>query len=98
MGPVFFAFSNLIELLFNLCREVVIHDAWEVLHKEVVHHGTYIGRNELALVGSSHLRLAIGRQFAVLQSVDAEATLGTFLVTLLHVATLLYGADCWSVC
>ena len=49
VGPAFFAFSYLVELILDIGCKVVIDDIWEMRHEEVVDHNSDVGRQELAL-------------------------------------------------
>ena len=40
--PLLLALGNGIELLFHFSREVIVHDAGEVLHQEIVDNDTDI--------------------------------------------------------
>ena len=47
--PLFFALSNLIEVLLHLSGEVVVHNLLEMFHQEVVNHDADVSGEELAL-------------------------------------------------
>ena len=96
--PLLLAVGDLVELLLYLCREVVVHDGREVLHKEVVHHDAYVGRQQLALLVAGKLHLACRRNLQTAQSVDDVRTLLALLVAFHNVFALLYCGDCRCVC
>ena len=91
--PGLVAFSNLIEVLLHLSREVIVHNAWEILHQVVVHHNADIRRHELALVRAGQLAAHFLRYLLALERIDSVHALLTFLVTLGHVLTLLDSRD-----
>ena len=57
--PLLLAFGNLVEVLFNLRREVIVHDTGEMLHEEVVDHDADVGGNKLALVRAGNLHAVL---------------------------------------
>ena len=98
LGPVSLAVGNLIKLLLDVCREVIVHNLGEELEQEIVHYNAYVRGHQLRfLCADSLLALLLG-QLAVLQCYDVIFALRAALVALLHIAALLYGADCRSVC
>ena len=48
--PLLFSLSDLIELVLDLRREVVVHDLGEVLQKEVVDHDADVGGDKLSFL------------------------------------------------
>ena len=92
-APLLLALGYLVEVLLHLGREVIVHDAREVVQQEVVDHNTYVGGDELALVGAGHLDPALLRDELALERDDGIVALLAFLVALHHILALLDGAD-----
>ena len=91
--PLLLTLGNLVEVLFHLCGEVIIHDGREILHEEIVDHDTNIGRQELTLIGTCHLLTNLLSDEFSFESVDGIGALLTLAVTLLHIFTLLDSRD-----
>ena len=49
-SPLLIALGNLIEILLDFSREVIVHNLCEVLHQKVIHYDTDVGRQQFALV------------------------------------------------
>ena len=91
--PLFVALGNLVELLLHAGGEVVVHDVLEVLHQEVVHHDTDVGRQQLALVRAGYLFLLLHINLDAFQRGHLIGAGLALLVALLHVFALLDGRD-----
>ena len=50
--PLAFSFRNLVELLFDIGSEVVVHNLREVLDKIVAYYDAYLLRHQLAFFGA----------------------------------------------
>ena len=95
--PLLLALGYLVELLLYLGREVVVHDAWEVFHEEVVDHDAYVGWQQLALVAARHLGAGGLGDGVALERVDGVVPLFALVVAFVYVFALLYGAYCGGV-
>ena len=95
--PFLTAFSNFIEILFYLSGEVIVHDGWEILHQEVVHHHTDIGRQELSLIRTGHFLPLLLSDHLALQGIDGVEALFALLVSLMHIFALLNGGNGGSI-
>ena len=91
--PLLITLGYLIEILLHLGGKVVIHNLCEVFHQEVVDHNTDIGRYQLTLLRTHNLLTGLLVDLLALQLINGIWTVLTFLVTLLHILTLLDGAD-----
>ena len=93
LAPLVFALGDLVKLLFYARGEIVIHDVGEVLQEKLRHHCAHVRGNQLALVGSRHLRLLLRDDLVVLERIDAVDALLALAVALLHILALLDGGD-----
>ena len=59
LSPSLSAVGNVVKVLLHLGREVVIHNIRKVLHKELVHYGSDVGGEQLALLGAQVLNLLL---------------------------------------
>ena len=54
--PFLLALGNLIEVVLDFCREVVVHYLGEIFQEKIIDHHAHVGRNEFAFLGSGHFR------------------------------------------
>lgn len=45
-------FGHFVEFLFDVCRKVIIHDVWEILHEEIIDNEANVRRDEFTLVAT----------------------------------------------
>ena len=93
IGPLLPALGNIIELLLHLGSEIVVQNLREIFHQEIVHHHTDICGEQFSLVATGHFLTTLGRNLDALKDINGVFALLTFLVTFLHVLTLLNGRD-----
>ena len=87
--PVLFSLSHFVKLLFDISREIIVHNFGEVLHQEVVHHQADVGRYQLATIATNVFAL---RRFAnriALQGKLVVTTGRAFRITFNYILTVL---------
>ena len=87
--PLLFSLSDLIELVLDLRREVVVHDLGEVLQEEVVDHNANVGGDELSFLRTGELCLCCRLHLVAFQDVNSEFGLFASPVAFLHIVALL---------
>ena len=97
VSPLFFPFGNLVELFLDFRGEVIIHDAWEVLHQEVVDYDADVGREKLSFLISYHFLLRPRRDLDAFQRIDGVTALFPLVVSFLDILALLDCADGWGI-
>ena len=95
--PLCFSLCNLIKLLLNLSGEVVVHDIWEVIHKEVVYYDTNVSWDKFTLISTSHFLFSLGCNLQSKQWINNILALFTLTITFLHIFTLLNRWNRWGV-
>ena len=92
--PVLFSLCYRIEFLLYVGSEVVVHDAREELHEEVIDHCSNVFRQQFALLAARHLFLCLGGYAFGVEGIDGVFALLAFLIAFRHVFSLLYGGYC----
>ncbi len=92
------AFRNRVKFLFNAGRKVVIQHIREILHQEVVHHRTDIGRHQLIAVGPDGLGLHRLLDLSPGERKDRVGTFRAFLIPFHHIFAVLDRLDRRRVC
>ena len=95
--PFLLALGNAVKILLHFGSKVIVHDAREVFHQEVVDHHSNVCRQELALLRAHHLLAHLLRYLLALQNVNGIGAFCSFLVTLEDILTLLDGRDSRSI-
>ena len=65
--PVHLALCHLVKVLFDVCREVVVHDFREIFHEEVIHHRARVRGHQFASVASRVFRQVCRGEVSVFQ-------------------------------
>ena len=91
--PILLAFCHLVKLFLDVGGEVVVHNAREGLHEEVVDHEPHVGRHQFAFLAAHRLGARSLLHFAAGEDEHREGALRAFLVALGHIAALLDGRN-----
>ena len=89
--PYHFSLGHGIELFLYARGEVVIHHAGKILHQEIVHHDTNVGRHQLIPVGAYDLALPRLLYLALRQGNNRISALLALFISFHHILAIL---DC----
>ena len=91
--PFGFTFGYTVEFFLYIRRKIIVHNLRKVLYKKVVHHGSYIRRQELSLLIARHFLFVARGYLCSFERIDGISTLLAFLVAFLYIFSLLDSAD-----
>ena len=98
LGPLLAAFGYFVELLFHICREVVVKNAGELLFQIVVHEHAYVSGGESADLLADLLARRLFDDFAFFQRKHRVFALYSVLVLLDDVSAVDDSGYCRGVC
>ena len=77
--------------MFDISREVVVHNGGEFVHQEVIHHNTDVGRNEFTAVAAVILTALLGRDFIAGEGDEGNGARLAFILSAAHIFSRLNG-------
>ena len=72
--PILGTFCHEVEIMFDIGREVVVHNGGEFVHQEVIHHNTDVGRNQFTAVAAVILTALLGRDLITGEGDEGDGT------------------------
>ena len=95
--PHGFSLGNIVELLLDIRRKVIIENIGEILRQEIVDDNSYIGGEQFAFIGSCELGFLSRFDFPIVQRQHTIFPLRSFPIALLDIFALLYGRNGWCI-